>query len=801
MTKKMKGSDKTSKNKKQKINNTNKKSDSDKQIALSDEQKAYIEYTKSTRDTKLIAAPGSGKSRCIMERLKFLIDNKYFKKSEVYVITFSRFANDGFRERVRVNDYTDYIDEKNISTIDSLARSIITNKKLYTNNNVIVNLDDLVDVYSLKFLYWLKDQTKTNVRKSNIIKNMKCLFVDEAQDLNEIQYNILTELKKKNETIVHLIGDPNQNIYQFRKSSAKYLMEYKAKEFCLTVNYRSSGNIINFSKNLRPHKEKNVTGVSKKGKPVILVNKTQYNIQKYILEKIKDHNSNENIDYSDMAIICPTKHSIKNNYGLATIANYLIDNKVNVNQCYDDSKLEGEPVNYKPKKGSINLLTYHATKGLEWSIVFVLEASSALSNRKPDHEKLKHEQYLLHVATSRAISQMYICTYNYNYPKINYWLGNIDKSCYKIEGTKPDFITFSSAYGNVMQDNKIFIGEIVAGLNPQQWLNIMKLFNNKNISIKTEKIFDSYVDQNKEKDEVILSEFINIFFSYCLYLNKKIKIDDLNERFKNIQKLIDNKLLQLSNSDYKVLYKYFHYKWKEYNCEFTDWDYIDTDKKNYKNVDDNVIKIIKDNSCTKIDFDNFKSNMDIKPLSHKFIKDNLEDIKKSFKKYKKCKKWKLALESLFHLCVINNALKNGHTYYIKNKGKIKNHLLKTFEDLFEDIYKYSRNKTVKNITERVSIMNSEYYIKGEINMLINKKITEIKCTKNITIKNIIHLILNNYCHQESELKKRKNNFTILNFLTGKKYNIELDSDKSTMKKFMAIITNKKSETVTSTKKK
>ena len=60
-------------------------------------------------------------------------------------------------------------------------------------------------------------------------------------------------MKEKLNIIINLVGDPNQNIYQFRSSSDKYLMEFEAKTFYLTCNFRSYKSIINFSKYLRPY--------------------------------------------------------------------------------------------------------------------------------------------------------------------------------------------------------------------------------------------------------------------------------------------------------------------------------------------------------------------------------------------------------------------------------------------------------------------------------------------------------------------------------------------------------------------
>ena len=135
----------------------------------------------------------------------------------------------------------------NIRTIDSLANKIIG-----SDGTVDVNL------LSYKFNKYLEETKTEDLLKNKDLTQIKILFVDEAQDLNETQFDILLNLHLKLNIIINLVGDPNQNIYQFRKSSDKYLMNYDAQRFYLTYNFRSSQSIINFCKYLRPYQETDI---------------------------------------------------------------------------------------------------------------------------------------------------------------------------------------------------------------------------------------------------------------------------------------------------------------------------------------------------------------------------------------------------------------------------------------------------------------------------------------------------------------------------------------------------------------
>ena len=77
--------------------------------------------------------------------------------------------------------------------------------------------------------------------------DIRVLFVDEAQDLNETQYKIITFIKEATGCTLHLIGDPNQNIYQFRQSFERFMLNHPARQFRLTRNFRCSPCIEAFS--------------------------------------------------------------------------------------------------------------------------------------------------------------------------------------------------------------------------------------------------------------------------------------------------------------------------------------------------------------------------------------------------------------------------------------------------------------------------------------------------------------------------------------------------------------------------
>jgi len=83
------------------------------------------------------------------------------------------------------------------------------------------------------------------------------ICVDEAQDLNLIQYEFVKALAGPADRNVMMVGDPDQMIYGFNGSGSKFLCEsfltdFGPRIFRLTENYRSSKAVVRAANGLRP---------------------------------------------------------------------------------------------------------------------------------------------------------------------------------------------------------------------------------------------------------------------------------------------------------------------------------------------------------------------------------------------------------------------------------------------------------------------------------------------------------------------------------------------------------------------
>jgi ATP-dependent DNA helicase RecQ len=95
------------------------------------------------------------------------------------------------------------------------------------------------------------EKIKNNeVEASRITKTV--LVIDEAQDMDEEEFELIKVLMEKNEEMrVIAVGDDDQNIYEWRGADSKYLLSFitekQATKYELVTNYRSKSNLVSFT--------------------------------------------------------------------------------------------------------------------------------------------------------------------------------------------------------------------------------------------------------------------------------------------------------------------------------------------------------------------------------------------------------------------------------------------------------------------------------------------------------------------------------------------------------------------------
>ena len=320
--------------------------------------------------TFVVSGAGCGKTRTLTNRIKYLIDlgvNEYsiyaftftnraanemkFKlesllgrKTDVSLMTFHSYALkilkgckdvDGYQENFTLIDESDRrkiisdimknidapIDEavvlreitliknKSDNLIQDENKTLIVQKVLreYQKELIKSNRMDFDDLL-LNLLYMLD---KHYVRFESLIRNTKYLLVDEAQDINKVQYEIIQRLSSINKN-VFMVGDDDQCIYSFRGSNMDcindFIVNKKAKVIKLEENYRSTSTILEAANEViknnskRNKKELHSNIVDKNFKIVVSKHLSDTKEAVYITDLIKHLISNE-YNFKDICIL------------------------------------------------------------------------------------------------------------------------------------------------------------------------------------------------------------------------------------------------------------------------------------------------------------------------------------------------------------------------------------------------------------------------------------------------------------------------------------------------------------------
>ena len=376
-----------------------------KQITFDKYQKEFIES--ELDDGKLLGVPGGGKTRCIVEKIEKLFNDKIFESPKNYLIlTFSKrsrfdFLKKGKEISCAYKKKSNHFSNKNVRTLHSMAGFIVTK---ITNKN-----SGCLETVVLAALSILEDED-VKIGELEDLNQLKVIFVDEAQDISEKQFQFIIKLKERIGCKLIMVGDPNQNIYQFQGGSDKFLLEYKASTFNLKKNYRSSSNIVKFINGISPHDTKMVSNNRKKSDKITIFQGTIDQIEKHILDEIKK----TKIDLSNIAIIGPVKRcNIKDgnylNIGLSLIVNALSKNKINFIKHYTDTNnVKFDNNKMVTKENHVNLFTIHGSKGLEFERVYLLNYHFTTFGVIPTLEDYNIFKYMWYVGVSRAKSKLTI---------------------------------------------------------------------------------------------------------------------------------------------------------------------------------------------------------------------------------------------------------------------------------------------------------------------------------------------------------------------------------------------------------
>ena len=190
----------------------------------------------SSKYIVVTAGPGSGKTRVLVHKLASLLLLEDVKHEQFLMLTFSRAAAIEFKQRLRglIGNAANFVE---IKTFHSYCFDLLGKiGNLRESENIVKDAGKLIK--------------SGEVDLGRITKSV--LVIDEAQDMDEHEYQLVESLMERNEDMrIIAVGDDDQNIYQFRGSDSKYLRkfitEHEAKRYSLTDNYRSCQSVVRFA--------------------------------------------------------------------------------------------------------------------------------------------------------------------------------------------------------------------------------------------------------------------------------------------------------------------------------------------------------------------------------------------------------------------------------------------------------------------------------------------------------------------------------------------------------------------------
>lgn len=264
------------------------------------------------KNVLVVAAPGSGKTTVIINRVNYLIEERKARTRDIIVITFTKAAAENMknrykntfnktispffgtfhglfykillREGYKINIIesgkchsiirvilSKYFDDVNDDKIREVLNNIslfktslgnIENFKPTISNEIFKECYEQYEEYKTKEQLW--DFDDLSIRVLYLLKNnerilngyrglFKYVLVDEFQDCDELQIEFIKLINQGNELFA--VGDEDQCIYSFRGSKPEYMVDFhnsfkNGKKVYLTTNYRSKKNIVDISKKL-----------------------------------------------------------------------------------------------------------------------------------------------------------------------------------------------------------------------------------------------------------------------------------------------------------------------------------------------------------------------------------------------------------------------------------------------------------------------------------------------------------------------------------------------------------------------
>lgn len=446
--------------------------------ATLNEEQYKVVTSPLSENQRILASAGSGKTTTITARIAYLVENYDIDPSTILLVTFSRAAANEMIHRVRkligpVNMYAGTFHALSAQILRDMAPKMVADQPF-------------IDELPYRMVKWLETE-----RAKKWIQRFRTIIVDEFQDINEIQWQLIKGFYHRWATMT-IVGDDAQNIYTWRGSSVDFILNFhncikdththrpQVKDYQLCMNYRSTESIVTIANSVMrfiptlPFKEKMVANQRGGRKPEVhffFRASDEYDWIVNSLEKfLKLSSGPTNFTFAVLS---------RYNHDLFKIEERLHMKNIPYNLC----------TNYDPERSKehnkrITLTTIHASKGLEWDIVFFMNLHDDMFPSRKSDEEIICERRLFYVAVTRAKKGLYM-TYSRHERSLSRFVREIPRPFLKFHNIASFKLSTNESTSSMMS-----LDDMIRGFDGADWNTLRDQNQVPQINgIKTESIF------------------------------------------------------------------------------------------------------------------------------------------------------------------------------------------------------------------------------------------------------------------------------------------------------------------------
>lgn len=328
-------------------------------MPYTDEQKKIIRDINRSKNVRVIAVAGSGKTSTII--------GTYPEHDHTLVLCYNNRLQADTQARIPDQPSSKRFD---VFTFHGLCMKIF-DEKLATTDIGIIRVNEMLSSPSAV----LPEMARRRLLGK---KRYRRIIVDEAQDLTPEYYTLITHLLRLTGASLTILGDPRQAIYQFNGADHKYLLnaaEMFDRTFVdrkLSISFRVPKSISDFvnaathvTHTESPEMFPKIVPVTKGIKPMIYLDDVFDKFGK-ILDMLK------RVDPNDVMILMYSTRRDASRTSVY-IANLLIESGIPVD--FNGVNRNGR---------GVLMISYHQSKGLERPIVICLDLGGYYFGLNPD---------------------------------------------------------------------------------------------------------------------------------------------------------------------------------------------------------------------------------------------------------------------------------------------------------------------------------------------------------------------------------------------------------------------------------